>query len=199
MYPKAIQRLIEAFSRFPAIGPRTAARFVFYLMRASDAEVEELVQAIRSVQQKIQFCSFCFSPYEVNGNDSKFCEICSDKTRDQSVLCVVEKESDLEALEKTKQYRGRYFLLGGVQDILKKEGAQNMRVAELKKRVAKEIEEVIIALNPTAEGESAALYVERLLKPLNVKVTRIGRGIPVGGELEYADEETLRSALEGRR
>ncbi|HEX9722181.1 MAG TPA: recombination mediator RecR [Candidatus Paceibacterota bacterium] len=199
MYPKAIQKLIEAFSRFPAIGPRTAARFVFYLMRASDAEIEELVRAIGAVKQKIKFCEFCFNAYEENGNGLKLCEICGDKTRDQNVLCVVEKESDLEALEKTKQYKGRYFILGGVQDILKKEAAQNMKVEELKQRVNSGVKEVILALNPTAEGETASLYVERALKPFGVTVTRIGRGIPVGGELEYADEETLRSALEGRR
>lgn len=171
-------------------------------MYASDSEIEELVQAIRSVQQQIKFCSFCFNPYQARGDDDKqveFCEICSDQTRDQSVLCIVEKESDLEALEKTKQYRGRYFILGGVQDVLKKGGVQNMRIAELKERAAQNIQELIIALNPTAEGESAALYVQRVLSPLGIKVTRIGRGLPVGAELEYADEETIKSALEGRK
>jgi recombination protein RecR len=197
VYPKSIQRLIAAFARFPTIGPRVAARFVFYVMKASDSEVEELVQAIGELRQRIKLCSFCFNPYQVEGG--ALCEICADSGRDRSLLCIVEKESDLEALEKTRQYRGRYFLLGGVQDILKKEGILNVQVAELKERLSEEIKEVIIALNPTAEGESATLYIERIIKPLGVQVTRIGRGLPMGGELEYADDETIRSALEGRK
>ena len=111
----------------------------------------------------------------------------------------MEKESDLETLEKTKQYKGRYFILGGVHDILKKDGLQNIKAQELKERVTGEVQEVILALNPTTEGEAAVLYLERTLKPLAKKITRLGRGLPVGGELEYADEETLRSALEGRK
>ena len=127
------------------------------------------------------------------------CEICQDQTRDQSILCIVEKESDLEALEKTKQYHGRYFILGGVHDILTKEGINNIRVQDLKERLRDDISEIILAINPTAEGEVAVLYLERMLQPFGKKVTRLGRGLPVGAEIEYADEETIKSALDSRR
>ena len=203
MYPKSIQRLIELFSRFPTVGPRTASRFVFYLLKASDKEVDEFIEALRNVRRDIRQCSFCFNPFEIeiaeDAPQTGFCSICCDETRDRSMLCIVEKESDLEAIEKTKHYRGRYFILGGVNGILKKEGPQNIRAQELKDRMQGEVQEIILALNPTTEGEATALYLERLLKPYGKKITRLGRGLPVGGELEYADDETLRSALEGRR
>jgi len=201
MYPKSIQRLIEVFSRFPTVGPRTASRFVFYLLKASDGEVDEFVQTLQNLRKEIRQCAFCFNPFEVAEDEQKegLCFICRDQSRDRSLLCVVEKESDLETLEKTKQYKGRYFVLGGVHDILKKDGLQNIKAQELKDRITGEIQEVILALNPTTEGEAAVLYLERTLKPLGKKITRLGRGLPVGGELEYADEETLRSALEGRK
>jgi len=201
MYPKFIQKLIEIFSRFPTIGPRTAGRFVFYLLKLSDGEMNELIAALQGLKREIRQCSFCFSPFEVADDEKKtgLCSICRDNTRDQTLLCIVEKESDLETLEKTKQYRGKYFILGGVNDILKKEGMQNIKAQELKDRMSGTIQEVILALNPTTEGEATVLYLERLLAPYNKKITRLGRGLPVGGELEYADEETLRSALEGRR
>jgi len=201
MYPRLIQRLIEVFSRFPTIGPRTASRFVFYLLKAPDSEVNEFVQTLQNLRKEIRQCAFCFNPFEVAEDEQKegLCAICADHSRDRSLLCVVEKESDLETLEKTKQYKGRYFVLGLVHDILKKDGLQNIKAQELKERITGEIQEVILALNPTTEGEAAVLYLERTLKPLGKKITRLGRGLPVGGELEYADEETLRSALEGRK
>ena len=201
MYPRSIQKLIELFSHFPTIGPRTASRFVFYLLKAPDKEFDEFVEALRNVRRDIRQCSFCFNSFEVAEDQGQtgLCVICRDGTRDKALLCVVEKEGDLEALEKTKQYRGRYFILGGVNGILKKEGPQNIRAKELKDRMAGEIQEVILALNPTTEGEATVLYLERLLKPFGEKISRLGRGLPVGGELEYADEETLRSALEGRK
>lgn len=153
------------------------------------------------MRKEIRPCAFCFNSFEVAQDEqqTELCAICRDGTRNRALLCVVEKESDLEALERTKQYSGRYFLLGGLNDILKKEGAQSVRTQELKERIAPEIQEVILALNPTAEGEATLLYLERLLKPYGKRVTRLARGLPLGGELEYADEETLRSALEGRR
>ena len=201
MYPRSIQSLIEVFSRFPTIGPRTASRFVFYLLKISDEEIQELVDALQGLRKAIRQCSFCFNPFEIAEDEQKegLCAICRDPSRDSTLLCIVEKESDLETLEKTKQYKGRYFILGGVHDILKKDGLQNIKAQELKDRITGEIQEVILALNPTTEGEAAVLYLERTLKSLAKKITRLGRGLPVGGELEYADEETLRSALEGRK
>ena len=201
MYPKSIQKLVEVFSRFPTVGPRTASRFVFYLLKAPDIEIDDFVQTIQNLRKEIRQCTFCFNYFEIaeDAQGKGLCAICADQSRDRSLLCVVEKESDLETLEKTKQYKGRYFILGGVHDILKKDGLQNIKAQELKELVTGEVQEVILALNPTTEGEAAVLYLERTLKPLAKKITRLGRGLPVGGELEYADEETLRSALEGRK
>lgn len=201
MYPKSIQKLVDVFSRFPGIGPRTASRFAFYLLKSSDEGIDELLEALRLVRKEIHQCDFCFNFFEVSEDvqGTGLCPICRDQSRDQSLLCVVEKESDLETLEKTKQYRGRYFILGGVDDILKKEGLQNIKAQELKDRITGDVAEIILALNPTTEGEAAVLYLERTLKPLGKKITHLGRGLPVGGELEYADDETLRSALEGRK
>ena len=137
MYPRSIQRLIDVFSRFPTIGPRTASRFVFYLLKASDNEIDEFVQTLQNLRKEIRQCAFCFNPFEVAEDEQKkgLCSICQDSSRDRSLLCVVEKESDLETLEKTKQYKGRYFILGGVHDILKKDGLQNIKEQELKERI----------------------------------------------------------------
>lgn len=197
MYPQSIQKLIDLFSKFPTVGPRTAARFVFYLLKLSSKEVEELIKSISGLKQSVKICSFCFNPFE---GDSDLCKICSDPSRDKTLLCILEKETDLISIEKTKKYAGLYFILGGTVSTLKKEDIKKLRSDELLKRVKNsEIKEIIIATNPTTEGEATALYLERLLKPLNKKITRLGRGLPVGAELEYADEETLGSALEGRK
>ncbi len=194
-YPKSIQKLIDLFSEFPTVGPRTAARFVFYLLKLPKEEIEELVNSISKLRENIKSCKLCFLPFE-----GEFCPICSDKTRDKSLLCLVEKESDLEAVEKTKKYKGLYFILGGTLSKLKKEDTKKIRADELLERARdSEVKEIIIAINPTTEGEATALYLERLLKPLNKKITRLGRGLPMGGELEYTDEETLGSALDGRK
>jgi recombination protein RecR len=198
MYSPTIQKLIDLFSKFPTIGPRTAARFVFYLMKNSKEEIEELINSISNLKKTVKTCSFCFNPFEGEG---ELCKICSDSSRDRSLLCVVEKETDLITLEKTKKYKGLYFILGGTVSTFKKKDIEKLRTKELEERIKShpEIKEVIIATNPTTEGEATALYLERLLKPLNKKITRLGRGLPVGAELEYADEETLGSALEGRK
>lgn len=201
-YSPSIQKLIEKFSKFPTTGPRTAARFVFYLMKLSKEEVQDLIKSISELQEKVKLCSFCFKPFEPSTGSVKeeLCEICSNPSRDQSLLCIVEKETDLETIEKTKKYQGRYFVLGGTVSKLKKQDVKKLRTNELLERAKNpEIKEIIIAVNPTTEGEATALYLERLLKPLNKKITRLGRGLPVGSELEYADEETLGSALEGRK
>ena len=200
MYPPSIQKLIDLFSKFPTVGPRTAARFVFYLMKISKEEggIEELINSISNLKKTVKICSCCFNPFEGEG---ELCSICADSSRDKTLLCVIEKETDLFTLEKTKKYKGLYFILGGTVSTLKKADIEKLRTKELKERIETYpgIKEVIIATNPTTEGETTALYLERLLKPLNKKITRLGRGLPVGAELEYADEETLGSALEGRK
>ena len=194
MYPKSIQKLIEKFAKFPTVGPRTAARFVFYLLRISKEEVNELLKTISELKEKTKSCSFCFNQFEGGGN---LCEICSSPTRDKNILCVIEKETDLISIEKTQKYNGLYFILGDLVDF-RKGNKKLTRQNELIKRT-KNLKEIIIALNPTTEGIAATLYLERLFEPLKIKITRLGRGLPVGGELEYADEETLSSALESRR
>jgi len=205
MYPPSIQKLIDLFSKFPTVGPRTASRFVFYLVEKSKEEVDKLVVAILDLKKNVKLCKLCFNPFEGEG---ELCEICSNPARDKSLLCIIEKETDLLVIEKTKKYKGLYFILGGTVSRLKKADIEKLRTKESEERVKNhpEIKEIIIAVNPTTEGEATALYLERLLKPLNlpagrqvIKTTRLGRGLPVGGELEYADEETLGSALEGRK
>ena len=197
MYSPAIQKLIAIFSKFPTIGPRTAARFVFYLLKASDAEIKEIAESIASLKSTVRQCSFCFNPFEGEGN---LCEICKNPRRNQTMLCVVEKETDLVPIERTKKYLGRYFVLGGALSRFNREDLKDLRTEELLARASqKEIQETIIATNSTTEGESTALYLERILKPLGKKITRLARGLPLGGELEYADEETLGSALDGRK
>jgi len=215
MYSPLIQKLIEKFSKFPTIGPRTAARFVFYLLRADQKEIEEMISSISQLKKDIKSCSFCFNQFQpslasasAGKGTGNLCSICSNPSREKSLLCVVEKESDLEALEKTKRYKGLYFILGGVISTLQKKDLEKIRINELQNRIRNpesfnlfgvNFKEIIIATNPTPEGEATALYLERKLKPLGKKITRLGRGLPVGGELEYADEDTLGSALEGRK
>ena len=198
MYPPSIQKLIDLFSKFPTVGPRTAARFVFYLLKLSKEEIENLTGAISDLKSAIKICPLCFNPFQSEG---KLCQICANPSRDKSLLCVVEKETDLISIEKIKKYNGLYFILGGTVSAFKKTDLEKLRTKELEERIKahSEIKEIIIAVNPTTEGETTALYLERLLKPLAKKITRLGRGLPVGGELEYADEETLSSALEGRK
>jgi recombination protein RecR len=197
MYSKTIQKLIEIFSKFPTVGQRTATRFVFYLIKRDKKEIEELSRAILDLKEKVKFCKNCFKPFEGEG---EICEICSDKTRDKSLLCIVEKETDLEAIEKTKKYRGLYFVLGGTVSAIKKEELKKLRIKELEERVKdKKIKEIIIATSLTTEGEALALFLERKLKNSGKKITKLGRGLPTGGELEYADEETLGAAFESRK
>jgi recombination protein RecR len=167
------------------------------LISQNDQEIEELIQAIKNVK-KIKTCHWCFNRFE---GEKELCEICSNPSRDKSLICIVEKETDLESIEKIKKYQGFYFILGGTVSMLKKDDINKLRIKELEKRIQNhpEIKEVILALNPTTEGEATSLYLERFLKPLNKKITRLARGLPTGGELEYADEQTLRDALERRR
>lgn len=198
MFPPIIQKLIKIFSQFPGVGPRTASRFAFYLIK--EKEAENLAKIIFELKRKIKFCKLCFNPFEFV-NEEEICEICNDRSRDKSLLCLVEKEIDLEAIEKTKKYNGLYFILGGPIKTIKKDELKKLRIKELEERIkqGKEIKEIIIATNPTTEGEAIALFLERRLKDFGKKITRLGRGLPTGGELEYADEETLSAAFEGRK
>lgn len=205
MYSPAIKKLIGLFSKFPTVGPRTAARFVFYLLKLPKEEIDNLISSINELKNNVKICKFCFNSFEQEG---ELCEICSNPSRDKTLLCVIEKEADLTAVEKTKKYKGLYFILGGTVSTLKKADIEKLRTKELEEIIKShyEIQEIIIAINPTTEGEATALYLERLLKPLTrgepaepIKITRLGRGLPVGAEIEYADEETLKAAFEGRK
>ena len=197
MYPKSIQKLINLFSKFPTVGPRTASRFVFYLIKLPKEQFEELSSTIENIKKNIKVCSLCFNPFE--NSQETLCSICKNDSRDKELLCVVEKEGDLESIEKTKKYNGLYFILGGIIN-LKRNNKEKIRIEELKNRIKNsEFKEVIIAINPTTEGEITRLLLERELKPFNIKITHLGRGLPMGSELEYADQETLSSAFEGRK
>ena len=216
MFPPSIQKLIKMFSKFPTVGPKTAARFVFYLLKTPDNDVNELIKSINKLKESIKTCSFCFNSFEeessqeINQTEKKaiLCPICKNPARERTILCIVEKETDIFSLEKIKKYNGLYFVLGGTIASLKKDDIKKLRIKELEERIkspqkfipsAPGFKEIIIATNPTIEGEETYLYLKRLLKPFEIKITRLGRGLPIGAELEYADEETLSSALEGRK
>jgi recombination protein RecR len=202
MNSSAIQKLVDIFNRFPTIGPRTAARFVFYLLKLSESEIREISATLLDLKKKIKQCPACFDYFEPNteGINQELCEICRNPKRNNALLCIVEKETDLASLEKIRKYQGKYFVLGGILSKFNREDLNNLRMKELLTRIEKDgIEEIIIAINPTTEGEATTLYLERTLKPLGKKITRLGRGLPIGGELEYADEETLSSALDNRK
>lgn len=210
MFSKSVQKLVNLFSEFPTIGPRTASRFVFYLIQLPKEKVEELVASIQDLKSKIKFCSFCFNPFETNDSEKTLCEICENNSRDRSSLCVVEKETDLISIEKTKKYRGLYFIFGGTVATLKKNDIEKLRVEELGDRLRSPqgfgiitiFKEIIIAINPTPEGKATSILIEKTIKKTlkdNLpKITHLGLGLPVGGELEYADEETLENAFERR-
>ncbi|MFZ3074018.1 MAG: recombination mediator RecR [Minisyncoccales bacterium] len=198
MYSSSIQNLIDKFSKFPTIGPRTAARLVFYVLRLDNAKVKELIQAIADLKNNIKTCPICFNVYE---SEKPLCSVCADGKRDKSLLCVVANETDLASIEKTKIYKGLYFILGGTVSAVRKENLAGLRIAELENRIktSKSINEIILAINPTSEGQTTIQHLDKTLKPLNKKITKLGLGLPMGGELEYADEETLSSALKGRK
>jgi recombination protein RecR len=194
-YPEPVARLIEALQRLPGIGPKTAQRLTFFLLKRPAAEVAALSESLTQLKQLIVHCSACF-----NVTEEDPCRICRDPQRDSRVLCVVEEPNDLLALERTGEFRGRYHVLLGALSPLDGIGPEDLRVRELLTRLEGErVEEVILATNPSVEGEATAIYLAKLLKPLGVRITRIARGLPVGGDLEYADEVTLSKALEGRR
>jgi len=197
MHSPLIEKLIKIFSKFPTVGPRTASRFVFYLLKLPKEEIESLVSAISSLKDNVKVCNSCFNPFEGEG---ELCEICQNPGRDKSLVCIVEKETDLNTIEKINKYKGLYFILGGTLSSLKKDDIKKIKTEELLKRVKDpQVKEIIIATNSTTEGEATSFYLERALKASGKKITRLGRGLPKGSELEYADDETLSSAFESRK
>jgi len=193
--PPSLAALIEELVRLPGIGPKTAQRLAFHLLKVPRQEAAALAEAVVALKDRTRLCARCF-----NIAEEELCGICQDPRRDTSLLCVVEEVNDLLAIEKSREYRGSYHVLGGALSPLDGRGPEQIRGRELLQRLeAGGVREVILATNPNVEGEATALYLLRLLKPLSVKVTRIARGLPVGGDLEYADEVTLARALEGRR
>ncbi len=190
-----LSALIGELEKLPTVGPKTAARLAFYLLSASKEDAEALSRAIIDVKEKVRFCTRCFSLTE-----GELCPICLDSRRDATLICVVGEPKDVYAVERTMSYRGRYHVLGGLISPIEGIGVGQLKIKELVDRVGTEhVKEVIIATNPNAEGESTALYLARLLAPLGVQVTRLAYGLPIGGDLDYADEVTLTRALEGRR
>ncbi|NMM98574.1 recombination mediator RecR [Bifidobacterium olomucense] len=197
-YDGAIQRLIDAFGHLPGIGPKGAQRIAFYILSAPEDEARELAEAIEEVKAKIRFCDICGNVCE-----SSPCPVCLDPRRDRSVICVVEEPKDVMSIERTREYRGLYHVLGGAINPMANVGPSDLKIAGLIKRLestgADEVKEVILALDPNIEGEATASYLSQLLRPSGVKITRLASGLPVGSDLEYADEITLGRALAGRR
>ena len=194
-YPEPVARLIDALQRLPGIGPKTAQRLTFFLLKRPADEVRELSEALMAVKERIVYCRVCF-----NVTDQDPCRICADPARETGLICIVEEPNDLLAMERTGEFRGRYHVLLGALSPLDGIGPEDLKIRELLARLdAGGTTEVILATNPNVEGEATALYLAKLLRPLGVRVTRIARGLPVGGDLEYADQVTLSKALEGRR
>jgi recombination protein RecR len=195
LYAGPVQDLIDQLGRLPGVGPKSAQRIAFYLLKLSKEDAERLADAIVEVKARISFCRRCW-----NVSEGELCELCRDERRDPAIVCVVEEPRDIVAVEKTQEYRGLYHVLQGAISPIEGIGPEQLRVKELLARVDSEgIKEVILCTNPNLEGEATAMYLARLLKPLGLSVTRIASGLPVGGDLEYADELTLGRALEGRR
>ncbi len=191
---KPVARLVEELSRLPGIGPKTASRLTFYLLRAPKEQAKALSQAIGELRERIVTCQICY-----NITEASPCDICRDEERDRSLFCVVEEPLDVMAIERTG-YKGLYHVLGGVIAPLEGIGPENLKIVQLLRRLERDpVKEVILATNPSLEGESTAMYIRRLLSSSPIKVTRIAHGLPVGGDLEYADQVTLTRALEGRR
>lgn len=195
MYEGIVQDLIEEFARLPGVGPKGASRIAFHLLNADSEDVKRLGVLLQEVNEKVRFCNVCF-----NVASADTCRICNDVRRDQAVICVVEEPKDVLAVERTREFRGRYHVLGGAINPIDGIGPDDLRVAELLKRLSDgAVQEIILATNPNLEGEATATYLTRMISPLGIKVTRLASGLPVGGDLEYADEITLGRALEGRR
>ena len=195
MYEGAIQDLIDELGRLPGIGPKSAQRIAFHIIQSERVDISRLADVLRTVKERVKFCTECG-----NISEEELCRICRDPRRDHTLICVVEESKDVIAIEKTREFRGKYHVLGGAISPIDGIGPENLSIRELMVRLAAtEIQEIIIATDPNLEGEATATYLSRLLKPLGMKVSRLASGLPVGGDLEYADEVTLGRAFEGRR
>jgi recombination protein RecR len=193
-FPPPIQKLIQEFTKLPTVGPKTAERYVFYLLKQSPEKLQEFAQYIVELREKITICSNCLSIAESNP-----CSICSDVKRDKNTLCIVSDSRDMLVIENTRQYNGLFFILGGEINTIMGIKPENLNIKKLVQKTNQEkIQEIILALNPTIEGETTAMYLTKLLKPLKIKITRIARGLPMGSDIEYADEMTITNALKYR-
>ncbi|MCE0452584.1 recombination mediator RecR [Brevibacillus sp. AF8] len=194
-YPEPVSKLIDGFMKLPGIGPKTAGRLAFFVLNMKEDDVLDLAKALVNAKRQLHYCSVCN-----NITDLDPCHICRDKRRDGSVICVVQEPRDVVAMEKTREFEGYYHVLHGAISPMDGIGPEDIRIPDLLKRLSDEqVKEVILATNPNIEGEATAMYISRLIKPFGIRVTRIAHGLPVGGDLEYADEVTLTKALEGRR
>jgi len=195
IYPKSIATLIEHFQKFPSVGPKSAQRMAFYLLRMPMSEVQKFAQSIVDAKQNTHTCEVCF-----NISSTSPCEICTSTRRDRSIICVVAETKDLIAIEKTNEYKGLYHVLQGLISPMDGIGADDIRIKELLNRLTdEEVKEIILALSPSVEGEATSLYLSKLIRPFGIKISRIAFGLPVGADLEYADEITIAKAIEGRR
>jgi recombination protein RecR len=195
MYEGVVQDLIDELGRLPGVGPKSAQRIAFHILQTDPVDVRRLADVLLEVKQKVTFCSVCG-----NVAEAEVCRICRDQRRDPSVICVVEESKDVVAIERTREYRGRYHVLGGAISPIEGVGPDDLRIRELMTRLSDGVvTEVILATDPNLEGEATATYLTRLLRPMGLRVTRLASGLPVGGDLEYADEVTLGRAFEGRR
>jgi recombination protein RecR len=195
VYEGAVQDLIDELGRLPGVGPKSAQRIAFHLLQVDEPDARRLADAITRVKATVRFCARCW-----NISERELCRICSDERRDGRVLCIVEEARDVVAIERTQEYRGRYHVLGGAISPIDGVGPDDLHIAELVRRLdAEPVDELILAMNPNVEGEATASYLSRLLTPLGVRVTRLASGLPVGGDLDYADEVTLGRAFLGRR
>ncbi len=199
MFPESVKKLIDQLSKLPDIGPRAATRLVFYLLNQKQPDLDELSESIKKVKTEIGLCQQCFNLVSKGEN---LCSICRDKKREVSAICVVETVLNIPTIEKTKQYNGLYHILGGLISPTDGIGPDNLRIKQLIERVKKSqppVKEIIFALSPSTEGDTTSLYIERLLKPMGIKISRLGRGLSMGSDLEYIDENTLTNAFLGRR
>lgn len=194
IYPKSIAALIEHFQKFPSVGPKSAQRMAFYMLRMPESEVQKFAQAILDAKRNTRTCEICF-----NLSTTSPCEICTNPKRDRSTICVVAETKDLIAIEKTNEFKGLYHVLQGLISPMDGIGADDIRIKELLSRLtSEEVKEIILALPPSVEGEATSLYLTKLIKPFGIKISRIAFGLPVGADLEYADEITIAKAIEGR-
>jgi len=195
MYEGVVQELIDELGRLPGVGPKSAQRIAFYLLQTDDEQAQKLAQVLLEVKERVRFCEICG-----NVTEEKQCNICRDARRNRTAICVVEESKDVQAIERTREFRGLYHVLGGAISPIEGIGPDQLRIKELMARLGNtEIQEVIIATDPNLEGEATATYLTRMLSPLGIKISRLASGLPVGGDLEYADEVTLGRAFEGRR